>query len=236
MSLIGDVARWTACGAVSAPLLTAAGVVAFVDRDRGYRLLRRWAGLAARIFDVDIALEDRNHGNYGPGPHLFVQLNQTTLAETFIMIRAMPRPFHIIINLEFALMPFIGWALWAQGNVMIVRQWPWQARRALDGVARRLVAETRPFFISVEGRRSPDGRLSPYKKGGAVLAIATQATVIPYFYRGARERLPHGEWRVRPGHVDLVVCEPISTRGMTYADRDALLEQLRQIAVREGLG
>src|SRR5437868_2642396 len=93
--------------------------------------------------------------------------------------------------------------------------------------------ENRSCYISIEGKRSFDGSLSDYKKGCAVLAISTAATIVPIIFHGAREVLPHGEWRVRPGKIQMILCEKISTVGLNYEDRNSLTSKLRTIAELE---
>ena len=88
-------------------------------------------------------------------------------------------------------------------------------------------------MISIEGRRSPDGALQPYKKGAAVMAIESGATIIPVVLRGTRERLPYGAWRVRPGTIEVDYLEAIETKGLTYEDRDELVARLRALAEAE---
>jgi 1-acyl-sn-glycerol-3-phosphate acyltransferase len=66
-----------------------------------------------------------------------------------------------------------------------------------------------------EGTRSPDGRLKRFKKGAFALAIETQADLVPVGIDGGGALLPRGARRIRP------------LRGMTAADRDALVERTR---------
>jgi 1-acyl-sn-glycerol-3-phosphate acyltransferase len=95
------------------------------------------------------------------------------------------------------------------------------------------IREGHNFGISIEGRRSPDGQLSPYKKGPAVIAIEAQCDIVPFMSHGEWRLWPHGDWRVRPGRIHGVVYPAISTRGMQYSDRGELVAQLRELAERE---
>jgi 1-acyl-sn-glycerol-3-phosphate acyltransferase len=166
------------------------------------------------------------------GRYVFVQLNQASLVEFLVFAPAIPVPYRAILNLEFALLPFLGWAAWAAGGIVVVRQWQRQSRRALSVAESHLFANG-SVVISIEGRRSEDGSLSRYKKGPVLMAITTSAGLVPVTFHGARERLPVGEWRVRPGAVHLVFHAPIPTLGRSYADRDALVADLRALAERE---
>ena len=87
--------------------------------------------------------------------------------------------------------------------------------------------------MSIEGRRSKDGSLSPYKKGPVILAIQAQAKIVPVLIHGAGNCLPHGKWRIRPGKVTIRFLEVISTDNMQYEDRDKLVSTLRTLAEKE---
>jgi 1-acyl-sn-glycerol-3-phosphate acyltransferase len=49
-------------------------------------------------------------------------------------------------------------------------------------------------------------------------------------FHGARSVWPPGTWRVRPGEIELEICRPIETRGLSYEDRNDVVEKLREIA------
>jgi 1-acyl-sn-glycerol-3-phosphate acyltransferase len=160
-----------------------------------------------------------------------VDLFQQTLLSTLVYAQA----FHdvtLIINFEYAALPLLGWAAAASGAISLVRQRPDLAKAQLTRVPQRLKAGE-SFGVSIEGRRSLDGRLSPYKKGPAVMAIEAQCDVVPFISHGEWALWPRGQWKVKPGRIDAVLYPPIRTKGLTYADRDALVAQLRALAERE---
>jgi 1-acyl-sn-glycerol-3-phosphate acyltransferase len=66
-----------------------------------------------------------------------------------------------------------------------------------------------------------------------VLALKTGAPIVPIVFHGARERLPWRAVCVRPGRITARLCRAIHTRGLTYADRDAVIAQLAEVAQRE---
>jgi 1-acyl-sn-glycerol-3-phosphate acyltransferase len=226
-----SVLRWLASFANSwvhfVPLL----LVSPFSRSAAWAIYRNWARITYRIFGITLSLQDDNEGNLAPRPHLYVWLNQSSLTEAFAHVQLLP-PWYTIANIEYAMMPFLGWAMVPLRNVVIVRQWKAQAKRGIERAAVRL-ARGEAWLISIEGARSPDGRLSPYKKGPVVMALRCQATIIPVAVHGAREVMPRGEWRIRPGHIELHLLKAIPTSGLTYDDRDAVLEKLYHVAERE---
>ncbi len=209
--------------------LGAATAVAPISLSASRTLLDRWVRKQRTRFGINVKTVDNSGTDYTSPPYVFVHLNQTTLAETLIWPSEIPTAYRIIMNLEFALIPFVGWSLMAQGAPVVVRQWPAQAKRAV-GRAKELLRDGVAIAVSIEGRRSMDGGLSPYKKGPAHLAIEAQATIVPFVLRGARTLLPYGEWRLRPGCVEVEFLPLIRTNGLTLADRDALTAKLREVA------
>ena len=224
-----DCWRWALCALTTVGLLTPALLFAPFAPTKCRRLLDRWCRRQLAIFGITVSVTDHNNHGYDRLPYLYVILNQTSLCEVFLIQYTIPTLFEVFLNIEYALLPFLGWLLWLKGGVVIVRQWGWQARRGVDNVSRRL-RRGKSFYMSVEGQRSTDGRLHPYRKGAAVMAIQSQATIIPIVIRGAREIMSYGTWRIRPGHAEVVLCEEIATVGMTSADRQALLDRLRAVA------
>ena len=134
-----------------------------------------------------------------------------------------------IINIEFAALPFLGWAYTLIGSIVIIRQWKKQATRGIERPV-KLMNEGETIGISIEGRRSPDGSISSYKKGPAVLAIKAGATILPFVYHGARSVYPPGTWRVKPGTIEVEICQPIETKGLSYDDRNEVVAKLLEIA------
>ena len=201
------------------------------SRSTAYEIYRSWLRISYRIFGITFSLRDDNRDDVVPSPHLYVWLNQSNLAEGPICMLLLPAPV-VVINVEYALMPLLGMARALLRDVIIIRQWKSQAKRGIERAVAKLAAGA-CVMISIEGARSADGHLLPYKKGPVVLAINARATIIPMMLRGGREVLPAGEWRRRPGHVELHLLKAIPTQGLTLDDRNAVLERLRMLAEHE---
>jgi 1-acyl-sn-glycerol-3-phosphate acyltransferase len=206
-------------------------VVAPFSRPRAWRLYQDWVRETYRIFGVTLSVRDDNGGALGPAPHLYVWLNQSSLVEGPVSVALLP-PHFTIVNVEYAAMPLLGWARVLVRDVVIVRQWKAQAKRGIERAAARMRAGE-SAMISIEGARSRDGGLQPFKKGPIVLALRAHATIIPMIMRGGQRIMPRGEWRIRPGQLELHLLKAIPTQGLHYEDREMLMNQLRSIAKRE---
>ena len=83
------------------------------------------------------------------------------------------------------------------------------------------------FLIFPEGTRSRTGALLPFKKGGFIMAIEAQVPIVPVAIRGGRNAMRKGSGIVYPVHVSIRVGQPIPTAGLSLADRDRLIGQVR---------
>ena len=211
------------------PWYSTAMLVGLIHRETGLSLLVSYARFLNRLYGLRVRLENENkkplHGC------VFVLLNQTSLMDPPVCATIAPRPWRVITNVEYAMIPIFGWGMPIWGHV-IVRQWPAQAKWTINK-ASRFLAMGGNILISIEGRRSKDGRLSPYKKGPVVLAIEAKADIVPVVHLGVRNCMPYGEWKIRPGNVTVRFLRSIPTRDLQYADRTLLIERLRALAERE---
>jgi 1-acyl-sn-glycerol-3-phosphate acyltransferase len=84
----------------------------------------------------------------------------------------------------------------------------------------------------VEGTRSPDGHLLPFKKGPFYLAKETGAPCIPVSIHGTEAMMAKGSLRIRPGTAHIVFHMPVYPN--EFATREDLLEEVRK-SIASGL-
>ncbi len=98
--------------------------------------------------------------------------------------------------------------------------------------AQRVLAKCVHITTFVEGTRSPDGRMLPFKKGPFFLAMAAGAPCIPVSIYGTETLLPKGSNRIHPGVAHVIFHEPIDPA--KFASRGDLMRAVRT-AVASGL-
>lgn len=231
METLSQLLRYAAAVTTMVPMFAAALLVSVVSKHAGWRIVRQWNALVLALFGITVEIQFEGAPAQLDRGGIIVGLDQQSMLDPTIGYAAIDRRFMALWNIEYALIPFFGWISWTLGWV-IVRQWPAQSKRQLAKAAAHARAGGL-VYLSAEGQRSTDGSLNPYKKGPAVLAIESQAPIHPLYLHGTRGCLPHGEWRVRPGHVILRFLDPIPTTGLTYADRDQLLARVRGVGEAE---
>lgn len=162
-----------------------------------------------------------------PGGQCVFVCNHQSHFDALVLYYHLPGHVRFIAKAELFKIPIFGQALKALGNVKVDRDGSEKDRQAI-GDAVTAVRERVSILFFPEGTRSDDGVLRPFKKGAAVLAINAQVPLVPLAVAGTRDILPKGSTWIRGGRkAVLEVGEPISTRGLSLDDRDALTEKAR---------
>ena len=86
--------------------------------------------------------------------------------------------------------------------------------------------------VYVEGRRSRDGKLLPFKKGPFYLAEECQVPVVPVTIQGTHQVMPKGRFSIEPGVVTVTFHQPIEPA--QFRGRDELMDRVRA-AINRGL-
>jgi len=86
--------------------------------------------------------------------------------------------------------------------------------------------------IYVEGKRSFDGRLLPFKKGPFYLASECNVPVVPVTISGTEKLMPKARFSITPGTVTVQFHPPIEPAD--FGDRDKLMATVREV-INSGL-
>ena len=98
--------------------------------------------------------------------------------------------------------------------------------------AGRLPAKGIHFTTFVEGTRSPDGRMLPFKKGPFYLAMETGAPCIPVSIYGTETLMAKGSFAIKPGTAHIIFHAPLYPAD--FAAREELMKAVRA-AIATGL-
>ena len=172
-----------------------------------------WAG------GVTVRVHDGDRMGDGRDARVFAS-NHVSWYDVFVLAATLPR-YAFVAKAELLRIPIFGPGARAVGTVPIERDNRKSAFASYETAAAQ-VRGGRPIIVFPEGTRGRAYPLRPFKKGPFVLAIAAQVPIIPVVVYGTMAIMPKGEWRIRPGVVDVHFLEPIPTAGLTYEDRDTL--------------
>jgi 1-acyl-sn-glycerol-3-phosphate acyltransferase len=93
--------------------------------------------------------------------------------------------------------------------------------------AKAVVQQGLNMTIYVEGKRSFDGKLLPFKKGPFYLAMECGVPVVPITIVGTFHAMPKSRFAIKPGPVQVIFHPPIEPKD--FGTREALMEKVRAV-------
>jgi len=184
-----------------------------------------WAKRLAKIADIDLHVEGREH--MPPGEAFVVMSNHQSHYDIVVLFRALPLRVRMVAKKELYRIPIFAGAMRKAGFVEIDRSNRHQAVSALRGASEAIASGT-SIWIAPEGTRSETGKLGPFKKGGFHLALESGARILPVSIDGTRHILRPHDWRVHKGkRVNVTISSPIDPRDYGRPRRPELMEAVR---------
>lgn len=148
--------------------------------------------------------------------------NHVSWFEIFALATVVDR-YRFVAKKEIQRVPLFGRAAGAVAAIYIERSNRKAAFSAYEEAAERIKGGLN-VVVFPEGTRGRSYELRPFKKGPFVLAIAAQVSIVPVITWGSREVQAKGEVAIHSGTIELTFLEPVETKGMTYEDRDKLVD------------
>lgn len=185
------------------------------------RSVRLWARTISRAAGVRVHVHGAEHLDYAAGA--VFAANHVSWFDIFALASEVPW-CSFVAKSELRRIPLFGFAAECVGIVFLDRDNRKQAFESYK-VAAKEVQRGRAIIVCPEGTRGVDYHLRPFKKGPFVLAIASQAPVIPTVVYGAREVMPKGSFWIKSGIIELHFLEPVPTTGYDYDRRAELMTE-----------
>ena len=148
--------------------------------------------------------------------------NHVSWFEIFALATVIDR-YRFVAKKEIQRVPLFGKAAGEVAAIYIERNNRKAAFSAYEEAAERIKGGLN-VVVFPEGTRGRTYELRPFKKGPFVLAIAAQVPIVPVITWGSKEVQAKGEIAIHSGTIELTFLEPVETKGMTYEDRDKLVE------------
>ena len=189
-----------------------------------------YGGLSMLISMASVEIEGLEYLEYDGS--MVMTPNHSGILEYPLLYAYIPRSVHFIAKEGFRRIPFLGKAMEMAGNIFIARNKSDVAK--LQSEEETIINEKKLVVAYPEGTRTrdPKQRIGPFKKGPFVLAIRTQSPVVPMVITGIADFLPADHWLMNPApRIRMKILPPIPTRGMTYADREQLHDEVRGLMI-----
>ena len=187
-----------------------------LSANKRYTIAAFWLNLSIQsarvIMDVRYRIQGQeNLPDGATSPAILLVKHQSTY-ETFLMPAIMPHALAYVFKRELLYVPFFGWAIGLLDMIHIDRSQRAKAFGKVVEQGQKLLAQGTWVIMFPEGTRIPRGERGSYKSGGARLAIATGAPVIPIAVTSAK-CWPRKAFIKFPGVVDVSIGAPIGSVG-----------------------
>jgi len=157
--------------------------------------------------------------------------NHQSSFDIFALLGYLPMQFRWTAKASLFRLPFLGWSMSRIGYIPIERDSPKKAYRSMLLAAEK-VQKGVSVMIFPEGTRSLDGRLQPFKKGVFLVALKSQAPILPITILGTDKIMRKGDWRTYPGKVQIIIDKPIATAGIPADKEGELSTKVRQTLLK----
>jgi len=194
-----------------------------------YFLFTRGAWVGVRMAGVrfeTIGLDRFDHSR-----SYIYMTNHTSNLDPPIQVGLIPRSTSVMVKKELFKVPILGRAM-RMGSLVPVDRGNRDA--GIDAVreARAVIEKGMNMLIYVEGKRSFDGKLLPFKKGPFYMAVECGVPVVPITIVGTHYAMPKGRFAIKPGRVQVIFHPPIEPKD--FENREALMEKVRTV-IESGL-
>jgi len=128
--------------------------------------------------------------------------------------------------------PVLGWGFEQGEFIPVDRSGDRESAQESVAEARRVLGRGVHITTFVEGTRSRDGRMLPFKKGPFYLAMETGAPCVPVSIWGTEKMMSKGSVRIHPGTAHVIFHAPVNPAD--FEAREDLMAAVRS-AIASGL-
>jgi len=157
------------------------------------------------------------------GTYIFMS-NHVSNLDPPILIPLIPRRTSVMVKKELFSYPILGRAM-RMGSLVPVDRGNRDAGIEAVKAAKEVIGQGLNMTIYVEGKRSFDGKLLPFKKGPFYLAMECAVPVVPVTIAGTHYVMPKKRFAIRPGTVKVIFHDPIEPKD--FGSREGLMEKVR---------
>ena len=194
-----------------------------------YKMCMWGAFTGVRLAGVKVEVIGRE--KLDPAKTYIFMSNHTSNIDPPLLMPLIPRRTSIMAKKELFSYPLLG-RIMKVGELVPVDRGNRDAGIAAVRAATEVVRNGLSMTTYVEGKRSFDGKLLPFKKGPFYLAEACNVPVVPVTISGSHYVMPKKRFAIKPGLVQVIFHDAIDPKD--FGSRDGLMERVRR-AIDSGL-
>jgi 1-acyl-sn-glycerol-3-phosphate acyltransferase len=198
----------------------------FLTRDIGFLYHISMWGAWTGVKLAGVKVETSGLENIDPSQTYIFMSNHTSNLDPPILLPLIPRRTSVMAKKELFSYPILGETM-RMGSLVPVDRGNRDAGIAAVHAAADVVRQGINMTIYVEGKRSFDGKLLPFKKGPFYLAMECGVPVVPVTIVGTHDLMPKARFQISPGTVKVIFHDPIAPAD--FGDRECLMERVRWV-------
>ncbi len=195
-----------------------------------YRMFMFGAWSGVRLAGVKV--ETVGLDKLDPARTYIFMSNHVSNLDPPITIPLIPRRTSVMVKKELFSFPILGQAMRMGSLVPVDRGNRNAGIESVRSAKQVLLEQGINMTIYVEGHRSFDGRLLPFKKGPFYLAMECGIPVVPVTITGTHYLMPKARFAIKPGVATVIFHPPIEARD--FGSRKCLMEKVRAV-IESGL-
>src|SRR5579863_5414397 len=194
-----------------------------------YRITMWGAWTGVRLAGIHV--ETKGLDKIDPARTYIFMSNHVSNVDPPILMPLIPRRMSIMVKKELFRVPVLA-RLMRFGSLVPVDRGNRESGIAAVRAAADVIRQGLNMTIYVEGHRSFDGKLLPFKKGPFYLAEECGVPIVPVTIVGTHYVMPKKRFSIKPGKVTVIFHRPIEPKD--FGDRDCLMAKVRR-AIDNGL-
>jgi 1-acyl-sn-glycerol-3-phosphate acyltransferase len=163
--------------------------------------------------------------NIPAGKACIFMANHVSNLDPPVLTSVIPGRTSVFYKRSLSKIPILGYAMHLADFVPVDRGGNVEAAQEGVRLARAVLDKGIHITTFVEGTRSRDGRMLPFKKGPFYLGMESGAPCVPVSISGTEEMMHKGSSKVLPGVARVVFHAPVYAKD--FADRDGLMAAVR---------
>ncbi len=183
-----------------------------------------------RVAGIRVVVEGRE--NVPAGQACIFMANHLSNLDPPGLIPRIPGRTAAFTKQEVFKIPVFGYCLKLAEYIPVGRTGNVNSAQESVAAARRILEKGVHITTFVEGQRSKDGKLLPFKKGPFYLAFETGAPCIPVSIYGTESLMAKGSVAIKPGTVHFIFHPPVHPQD--FGTREELMAAVR-VSIASGL-
>jgi 1-acyl-sn-glycerol-3-phosphate acyltransferase len=191
-------------------------------------LVYRWTMRIMRIGTraAGIKVDAQWRAPIDPSTRYIFLSNHISNLDPPILLPLLPGRVSVFIKRSLTKLPVLGYGMKLGDFIPVDRDGRVESARESVAIAARVLASGVHVMSFVEGTRSRDGRLLPFKKGPFYLAMETGAPVVPVSIWGTETMMKKGSVWLYPGVAHVTFHAPLFPAD--FATREELMDAARR--------